>query len=81
MVIIAIGWFFVVALFSVVHAASPGGTLVGALITLFGVGVLPVALLAYIALAPARRRQRLAADPDRGGQTPGDTIAPERKEP
>jgi len=83
MLIIAIAWFFVVALFSVVHAASPGGTLVGALVVLLGLGVLPLALLAYIVLAPARRRARqtLAADPDRGGHAPSDAVAPEREEP
>ena len=82
MLVISIGWVFVVVAFALAQASAPNGTLLGALITLL-LGLAPLALLLYIALAASRRRrQRLASalDPDRGGHAPGDAVAPKREE-
>lgn len=91
MVLIAIAWIYVVLMVAVVEATSPQGTLLGAFFTLLLYGVLPLSIVTYLFLAPARRRSRRAApagssepvlpDPDGSGHPPSDAIAPERKEP
>lgn len=82
--LIVIGWLFVVLLMAAAEAVSPVGSLIGALFTLVGCGLLPVALLVYLGRAAARRRARAntsAADPDRRGQAPADAVPPVREEP
>jgi hypothetical protein len=87
MLIVAITWMFVVGLFALVQAVSPQGSLLVALLLVFGAGVLPLAVVLYVMGAPARRRRHrlaegaLGADPDRGGHAPGDAVAPKRIEP
>ena len=84
MLIVAIGWLFVVVLFAGVQAVSPQGSTLVALLLVFGAGVLPLAVVLYVMGAPARRRQRqqagLAPDPDAGGHAAGDAVAPKREE-
>jgi hypothetical protein len=88
MLLVAIAWIYVVLMVAVVEATSPRGTLLGALFTLLLYGVLPLAIVSYLLLSPARRRARRAAeaasgaplDPDNGGHPAGDTVTPERKE-
>ncbi|HWI10586.1 MAG TPA: hypothetical protein VNU48_04595 [Burkholderiaceae bacterium] len=90
MLLIAIAWIYVVLMVAVVEAASPIGTLLGALFTLLLYGVLPLGIVAYLFFSPARRRARRAADarsaalggldPHDGGHAPGDAVAPEREE-
>lgn len=83
--LVAMAWFYVVGLWALVEATSPNGTWLGALMTLLFYGVLPAAVVLYIVGTPARLAQRRAAasaaEPDRGHHPPGDTVAPERKEP
>ena len=84
--IVAIAWVFVVALAAVVEAVSTQGSVLGALFTLVGWGVLPLAVVLYILGTPARRRTRRAAEasvaqPDGGGHAAGDAVTPEQKEP
>jgi hypothetical protein len=85
MIVVAIGWLFVVVLFAVVQWVSPQGSLLVALLLVLGGGVAPLAVVLYLMGAPARRRRRRAAalrtDPDAGGHAPGDAVAPEREEP
>ena len=91
MLLTAIAWIYVVLMVAVVEATSPRGTLLGAAFTLLLYGVLPLAIVGYLFLSPARQRARRAAeaaeaasaaalDPDDGGHAPGDAVAPERKE-
>jgi hypothetical protein len=85
MIVVAIGWLFVVGLFALTQAVSPQGSLLVALLLLVGAGVLPLAVVLYVMGAPSRRRRRrsLAAsalDPDAGGHAAGDAVAPEREE-
>jgi membrane protein implicated in regulation of membrane protease activity len=85
MLTVAIGWLFVVGMFALVHALSPQGTWLGALLSLVFAGVLPLAVVLYVMGAPARRRARrraqsAAPQPHQGGHAPGDTIAPKREE-
>ena len=91
--LVALAWFYVAVMMAVAEASSPDGTVLGAVFTFVGYGVLPVALVAYIGGAPTRRRERRAqerkeaadrasaAQPDGGGHPPGDAVAPEREEP
>jgi predicted membrane channel-forming protein YqfA (hemolysin III family) len=87
MMIVAIGWLFVVALFALAQFASPQGSLLVALLLVFGAGVLPLAVVLYVMGAPGRRRRRRLAeaaglwtDPDAGGHAAGDAVAPKREE-
>jgi hypothetical protein len=91
MLLVAIAWIYVVLMVAVVEATSPQGTLLGAFFTLLLYGVLPLGIVGYLMLSPARRRGRRTAeaasadaaalDPDERGHAPGDAVAPERKEP
>lgn len=91
--IVVIAWMYVAVMMAVAEAFSPQGSILGGLITLLLYGVAPLALVIYLFNTPMRRRrlrqqeaaERSAAsrplDPDAGGLTSGDAIAPERKEP
>ena len=87
MVLIAIAWIYVVLMVAVVEATSPRGTVLGALFTVLLYGVLPLGIVGYLVLSPARKRARRAAeaasavDPDQGGHPAGDPVAPKREEP
>ena len=95
MVLIAIAWMYVVLMVAVVEATGSQGTLLGAAFTLVFYGLLPLAILLYLMLSPARRRARRIAemapdrqgpsapglDPDDGGHPPGDPVAAEREKP
>jgi predicted membrane channel-forming protein YqfA (hemolysin III family) len=83
--LVALGWMYVVVMVAVAELVSPQGHWLGALFTLLGWGVLPLAVVLYILGTPARRRARRAAQasaaqPDRGGHAPADAVAPEREE-
>lgn len=87
MILVAIGWMYVVLMMAAAEAASPNGTLLGALITLLLYGVLPLSIVLYVMGSPARRRARRAAEaraasgePDGGSHAAGDAVAPEREE-
>ena len=89
MLIVAVGWAYVVLMMVLAEAFGPGGTVLGAFVTLLLYGVLPLAIVLYVgntrARARARRaeRDRLASgdvDPGRGGEAAGDTVAPVREE-
>lgn len=84
MLIIVIGWLFVVGLFALAHGSAPGGSWLGAALVLLLIGVLPVMLLGYVTLTRARRRARWLSgpDPDGGSHAPGEaSVAPMREEP
>lgn len=93
MILIAIAWLYVVLMVAVVEATSNDGTVLGAVFTFVLYGVLPLTLVLYLLLSPARRRARRASeaavspsasagrvDPDQSGHAPGDPVAAERKE-
>jgi predicted membrane channel-forming protein YqfA (hemolysin III family) len=62
MYIVAIAWAFVVLLMTLTEATSTQGTILGALFTFFGYGVLPLGIVLYVMGAPMRRRARLQAE-------------------
>jgi hypothetical protein len=84
--LVAVAWMYVVLMLAVTEAASPQGTALGAIVTLLGWGVVPLAIVLYILGTPARRRARKAAEsaavnPDGSGHAAGDPVAAEREEP
>lgn len=87
MILVALGWMYVVLMMAAAEATSPNGTLLGAFVTLLLYGVLPLAIVLYVMGSPARRRARRAAEaqarsgpPDGSGHAAGDAVAPEREE-
>ncbi len=83
--LVAIGWIFVLLLMAVAEAAAPNGSLLGAAITFVFGGLLPLALVFYLAGASARRRAlrtggTSAPEPDRGGHASADAVAAKREE-
>jgi membrane protein implicated in regulation of membrane protease activity len=81
MLMVGIGWVFVVVVFAG-QASATGGTLLGALLTLV-LGLAPLAVVIYIVLSASRRRrarQASAPNPDRSGHAAGDAVATEREE-
>lgn len=95
MLLMAVAWLYVVLMVAVVEATSSTGTVLGAFFTFLLYGVLPLGIVGYLFLSPARRRARRAdeaaapgdadagsaVDPDQGSHPPGDAVTPERKEP
>lgn len=84
-ILVAIAWLYVVLLMALAEATSPGGGLLGALITLLLYGALPLAITLYLLDTPRRRAARRraeasAGDPDGGGHAAGDAVAPKREE-
>eukprot|EP01137_Pigoraptor_chileana_P027555 Opistho-2@10327 len=83
--LVVIGWMYVVLMMSVAEATNTTGSVLGAIVTFFLYGLLPVALVVYLMRTPQRRKAikareaaelqaRVAAesgDPDAGGHAPG----------
>ena len=84
--VVAAGWAYVVLMMVLAEALGPGGSVLGALVTLLLYGALPLAIVLYVGGTRARARRRRAAqgsgdvDPGGGGQAAGDAVAPEREE-
>lgn len=86
MYLVVIGWMYVVLMMSVAEATNTTGSLLGAIVTFFLYGILPVTIVVYLMRSPARRKAikaREAAEdaaraqaagvsgqPDAGGQAP-----------
>ena len=58
MLIVLLGWGYVVVMMALAEASGPGGSLLGALVTLVLYGVLPLSIVLYIGGARARWRAR-----------------------
>jgi hypothetical protein len=55
--LVVIGWMYVVLMMSVAEASNTTGTVLGAIVTFFLYGLLPVVLVVYLMRTPARRKQ------------------------
>ncbi|MGE0098582.1 MAG: hypothetical protein AB7S86_09560 [Hydrogenophaga sp.] len=85
MYLVVIGWMYVVLMMSVAEASNTTGTVLGAIVTFFLYGLLPVALVVYLMRTPQRRKALKAreaaelreaqatasTEPDAGGHAPG----------
>jgi hypothetical protein len=91
--IVALAWFYVVLLMALAEATSATGTVLGAIFTLVGYGMLPLGLVLYLMGTPGRRRRRRAEEAaagsaavaavgqaDGGGHAAGDAVAAKREE-
>jgi hypothetical protein len=63
MYLVAIAWMYVVLMMSVAEVMHPDGTLLGAIVTFFFYGVLPLAIVLYIMGARLRRKHPPDAGP------------------
>lgn len=83
MYIVAIAWMFVVACMAAVEATTT--SVAGAIVTLFGYGLLPLALVLWLLGTPQRRRNRAGrpSPPSGASFTPRTDAdrAPKRDEP
>ncbi|MEJ6023483.1 hypothetical protein [Ramlibacter sp. PS4R-6] len=85
--LVIVGWLYVALMMSLAEATHSNGSVIGGIFTFVLYGVAPVALVGYILLTPARKRALKAREkaelgqPDDGGETPADPVAPVRKEP
>ncbi|TNF63456.1 MAG: hypothetical protein EP306_01185 [Burkholderiales bacterium] len=83
MYLVVIAWMYVVIMMAVAEATNANGTVLGAIVTFFLYGLMPLALVVYLMGTPQRRRrikareeQELAAaraasaQPDTGGHAP-----------
>jgi mannose/fructose/N-acetylgalactosamine-specific phosphotransferase system component IID len=62
MILIAFAWLYVVLMVAVVEATGSDGTVLGAIVTFILYGVLPLGIVLYLMLSPARRSARRAAE-------------------
>lgn len=62
MYLIVIGWLYVAVLMAVAEATSTTGSVLGAIITFFLYGLLPVSIMVYLMGSPLRKKARLAAE-------------------
>lgn len=56
MYLVVIAWTYVVLMMSVAEATNTTGSVLGAIVTFFLYGVLPMAVVVYLMRAPQRRR-------------------------
>ena len=57
MYLIVIAWFYVTVMMALAEAASPQGSILGAIVTFTLYGLLPMAIVIYILGTPARKRK------------------------
>lgn len=57
MYLVVIGWLYVVVMMAVAEASNTTGTVLGAIVTFFLYGLLPVTLVVYLMRTPQRRKE------------------------
>lgn len=62
LLLIAIGWMYVVVCMAAAEALGPGGSVLGAILTFLGYGVLPLGVVLYVGSSGIRRRAREKAE-------------------
>lgn len=62
MILVALAWMYVVLMVAVVEASGSEGSFLGALFTVALYGLLPMSIVLYLMLSPARRRARRHAE-------------------
>ncbi len=73
--IVALAWMYVVLMVALVEAFSPQGTILGALFTVVGWGVIPLSVVLYILATPSRRAARRARE-SRASAGPLPSVGP-----
>lgn len=57
MYLVVIAWMYVVLMMAVAEATNATGTVLGAIVTFFLYGLMPLALVVYLMCTPQRRRR------------------------
>ena len=60
--LIIIAWLFVALLTAIAEAVDTQGTVLGAVFTFLGWGIIPLSIVVYILATPMRRAKRRAAE-------------------
>lgn len=84
MYLVVIGWMYVVLMMSVAEASSTTGTVLGAIVTFFLYGLMPVMLVVYLMRAPLRRKAikaREAAENQARREQPADSAPAQTPKP
>lgn len=90
---VAVGWLSVTVVMAMAEATSPQGSVIGALVTLWLYGFMPLGLVLYLMTSLSRAKVRRAAaaaatasepldsspQADHGGHAAGPPVAPERE--
>lgn len=69
MILVALAWLYVVLMVAVVEASGSEGSLLGAIFTVVLYGLLPISIVLYLMLSPARRRARRNAELTESAET------------
>lgn len=62
MYLVVIAWMYVVLMMAVAEATNTTGSVLGAIISLFLYGVLPMTIVVYVMRTPTRRKERQARE-------------------
>lgn len=62
MYLVVIAWMYVVLMMAVAEATNTTGSVLGAIITFFLYGVLPMTIVVYVMRTPTRRKERQARE-------------------
>jgi len=90
MYLVVIAWLYVVVLMSLAEAFSSNGSVLGAIMTFFFYGLVPIFIMVYVMGSPLRKKARRAAEsqalaPDGGQHAAGASealsVAPVGKKP
>ncbi|MEZ5644158.1 MAG: hypothetical protein R3E99_03180 [Burkholderiaceae bacterium] len=57
MYLVVVAWLYVVLMMAVAEVSNANGTVLGAIVTFFLYGLIPLALVVYLMAAPHRRRR------------------------
>jgi len=85
LLLVGVGWLYVVLMMAVAEAMAPTGTVLGAVFTFVLYGAAPLSLALYLLDTPSRRRRRRAAEAassveaDGGGHAPAHPVSTERE--
>ena len=85
LLLVGVGWLYVVLMMAVAEAMAPTGTVLGAVFTFVLYGAAPLSLALYLLDTPSRRRRRRAAEAassveaDGGGHAPAHPVPAERE--
>jgi hypothetical protein len=75
--LVVIGWLYVVLMMAVAEASNTTGTVLGAIVTFFLYGLMPVTLVVYLMRTPQRRKEIKAREAAEHAALPSADVAPD----
>jgi predicted membrane channel-forming protein YqfA (hemolysin III family) len=79
--LVVIAWMYVVLMMSVAEATNTTGSVLGAIVTFFLYGLIPVGIVVYVMRTPQRRRaikaREAAEDAARAAPPPAESAEPD----